>query len=270
MLAHRYDKHADKITFPCYAQPKLDGHRCLAMIDKKGKCTLWSRTRKPILSMPHIVRALEDSGLVNVTLDGELYNHAYREKFEILTSLIRASKPKEDCRMVGYHVYDYVHETVGFGVRATWLKDVMGRFLHTPVWPVETKLCPDPTEMVGMFHGYLVEGYEGLMARNLEGAYKHGRSYDLQKVKVMQDAEFEITGVKEGRGKLKGHGIFTCKTSAGTEFDVKMAGEIEKLLKYFELPREYIGQMLTVQYQDITGANGVPRFPVGLRLREGV
>ena len=45
MLAQTYEKHADKIVFPCLAQPKLDGIRCVAI--KKGQnVTLWSRTRK--------------------------------------------------------------------------------------------------------------------------------------------------------------------------------------------------------------------------------
>ena len=55
MLAHTYRDHAAKIVYPAYAQPKLDGHRCIAM-----PSGLWSRTRKPIVSVPHINAALKD------------------------------------------------------------------------------------------------------------------------------------------------------------------------------------------------------------------
>ena len=71
MLAHKFSEQGAKITYPAYTQPKLDGHRCLAIIDN-GKCTLRSRTRKQIHSMPHIVKELENvypTGLIK--LDGE-------------------------------------------------------------------------------------------------------------------------------------------------------------------------------------------------------
>ena len=80
--------------------------------------------------------------------------------------------------------------------------------------------------------------------------------------------EFKIVGVKEGKGKLAGKAIFTCRTDAGTEFDVKMKGAIADLAKYFDDPSLAIGKQLTVQYQNMTDKSGVPRFPVGLRLRE--
>src|SRR5581483_9532245 len=59
MLAKSYDKDGHKIIFPAFVQPKLDGHRCIAVI-QDGKCTLWSRTRKPITGVPHIARKLEE------------------------------------------------------------------------------------------------------------------------------------------------------------------------------------------------------------------
>jgi DNA ligase-1 len=36
MLAHKFSEHGDKLKYPCYVQPKLDGHRCLAVVDGKG------------------------------------------------------------------------------------------------------------------------------------------------------------------------------------------------------------------------------------------
>ena len=264
MLAHRYDKHASKITFPCYAQNKLDGHRCIAVVDGKGKCTLWSRTRKPIKSMPHIVKAIEDLGLTDRIFDGELYNHDYRDKFEEITSLIRPEYAKPNHTEVEYHIYDAAEEGT-FDERIGRMPQLPGDGYLVPVIPWYIN---GEADVQRWFKDSVLFGYEGLILRNIDGQYKHGRSYDLQKVKEMMDSEFEITGVKEGRGKLKGHGIFECRTASGTPFDVKMAGELEGLKEYFDHPDQYIGKMLTVQYQGLTGAAGVPRFPVGLRFRE--
>jgi hypothetical protein len=85
----------------------------------------------------------------------------------------------------------------------------------------------------------------------------------------MQDAEFVIVGVEEGKGKLAGHGIMQCKTDKGLEFAVKMKGRTDNLKDYLEHPEKYIGKQLTVQYQNLH-VTGIPRFPVGLRIREDI
>jgi len=278
MLAHRFDKYPDKIVWPAYVQPKLDGHRCIAVIECDGSCTLWSRTRKAITSMPHIVRAIEgmDLSLAEpVMLDGELYNHEYAEEFEKLTSMIRPKEPKPGCEIVQYHVYDCIWpDNLPFSERTKVIEGfkVWEKWGDNgPLIKVETVLCEDPEAMYAAYDRFLAEKYEGAIVRNGHGLYaEKKRSYDLQKVKKFDDAEFEVVGVIEGRGKLEGHGIFLCKTDAGTEFEVKMKGEQEALKDVLQSPEKYVGRQLTVQYFGITKKSEVPRFPVGLRLREDV
>lgn len=80
--------------------------------------------------------------------------------------------------------------------------------------------------------------------------------------------EFDIIGIEEGRGKLSGHvGAFVCMTDEGQEFKAKMSGSTEKLKEYFENHDLWKKKQLTVQFQDLT-AYGLPRFPVGLRIKE--
>jgi hypothetical protein len=69
---------------------------------------------------------------------------------------------------------------------------------------------------------------------------------------------------------LAGHGIFVCKTRDGVEFRAKMQGELESLKQYYERPGAVIGKLLTVKFQGYTAKNGVPRFPVALRMRENI
>jgi len=270
MLAHRFDEQGHKITYPAFAQPKFDGHRCIAMVDAEGRATLWSRTRKPITGLPHIIRDVEfwaeSRGQRSVVLDGELYNHAYREKFEELTSFIRNEDPKPGHEVVEYHVYD----VAGPGTFAD-RHALLGAFtLVGSLCQVETVEIADEDELMLTFERFLVQGYEGLMVRNMAGEYVNKRSYDLQKVKEFIDEEFVVIGVEEGRGKLAGHGIFVCKTNSGVEFRAKMKGELESLKQYYENPRSVIGKLLTVKFQGYTTKNGVPRFPVALRMRENI
>lgn len=271
MLAQKFTDQGHKIKYPAYVQPKLDGIRCIAIL-KDGKCTLWSRTRKLIKSCPHIVAEIERIFRADIVLDGELYNHEFKANFEHIVHLVRQDKkPDPLCTDVQYHIYDIVNEdpyekryrklvncfTIGNADRFKYLN-----------W-VETFLVTDEEEVSKYFDGYRSKGYEGAMLRNSKGLYLNKRSYDLQKVKEFDDAEFEIIGIDEGRGKLAGHvGAFVCKTREGKEFLAKMSGDTDNLKTYFNNHSLWEGKKLTVKYQGLTGANGVPRFPVGVSIRD--
>ncbi len=272
MLAHKFTEQGHKIKFPAYVQPKLDGIRCIAML-RNGKCTLWSRTRKPIKSMPHIVAEIEAMNISgDMVLDGELYNHEYKSSFEHIVSMVRQDKkPDPRCTDVQYHIYDVPDPLMTFDKRWKWLNGSWNKFNPNAKYLnlVETHEILDTSEILFWFNKFRKVGYEGAMLRNAGSKYLNKRSYDLQKVKEMEDSEFEIIGIEEGRGKLSGHvGAFVCKMSDGKEFLAKMSGDTDKLKEYFENHRLWKGKQLTVKYQGLTGTNGVPRFPVGISIRD--
>ena len=269
MLAKKYSEDGDKIVWPCAAQKKYDGHRCIATIDNKGEPTLWSRTRKPINSMKHIQDALRSLNLRDVVFDGELYNVDYHDKFEQLTHFIRQSKPEPGCEIVHYHIYDVASSgTLPFVQRSSWIAEIL-QGAPACLVVAETVILDSEDDMLLLFEKYLKEGFEGLMLRNLSGKYANKRSADLQKVKQFDDDEFRIVGVNEGRGKLQGHGIFSCETAKGVGFDAKMKGDTAELKKFYEHPENYIGKILTVKYQGFT-AKGKPRFAVALRVADSL
>ncbi len=273
MLAHKFSKHGHKLNYPCYLQPKLDGHRCIAMTDENGQCTLWSRTRKPITSMTHIIEVIGNLGMPNTIFDGELYNHDYKDRFEDLTSFIRNREFKTGAEEVQYHIYD-MPSSWNFHNRWEFLKShldlskqqIASKFIRT----VETILVNSRDELMTKFEHFLEQGYEGAIARNVLGEYVNERSYNLLKVKEFDEDEFLVIGVEEGRGKLSGHAVFLCKTKNGVEFGVKLKGKQEMLKQYFDHPESAIGRQLTVEFKGYTNKNGAPRFPVALRFREDV
>jgi DNA ligase-1 len=272
MLAHTFSKQGHKIKYPCFVQPKLDGIRCIAII-KDGGCTLWSRTRKPITSCPHIVAELESIfAAIDITLDGELYNPDFKDNFEHIVHLVRQEEPDENCTDIQYHIYDIVTEG-NFSARHgsfIGMVDAAG-FLdsESSLRFVQTELVRTEDEVMMFFDKYKSMGYEGAMLRNMDGRYTNKRSYDLQKVKEFQDAEFEIVDIQEGRAKLSGHvGAFVCRTSDGTEFLAKLSGDTKRLRDYFNDHSLWRGKRLTVQFQGLTGKNNVPRFPVGISIRD--
>lgn len=270
MLAHKFSEQGHKIKYPALVQPKLDGHRCVAVY-KNGEYSLWSRTRKPITSMPHIIKALNESGCCH-SLDGELYNHDYHNNFEELSSKIRQEEPQSGCEVVQYHIYD-APENMGLNKnRNEYLqidaKEVLKDYPELHI--VETIVVNDEDELMDAFDHFVAEGYEGCMVRNMSGLYVNKRSYDLQKVKEFLDDEFKIVGVKVGtKGSMAGKAVFTCQLPNGETFDCKMKGDMNDLKKYADDTSLVIGKLLTVQYQGYTGY-GKPRFPVGLRFREDI
>lgn len=268
MLAHKFSDQGHKIKYPAYVQPKLDGIRCIAIL-KDCKCTLWSRTRKLITGVPHIARAIEKAfGENDLVLDGELYNHEYKKQFEKIVSLVRQDEPQPGHEVVQYHIYDLPSGDT-FEKRATKMRYIKSSWFKNEVIKVETIQIEDEAQAVDYFELWRNEGYEGAMIRNAAGLYVNKRSYDLQKIKEFDDAEFEITGIDEGRGKLAGHvGAFVCRTKDGKEFLAKMSGETTRLKEYFDNHKLWKGKQLTVKFQGLTGANGVPRFPVGVSIRD--
>ena len=266
MLAFVWDDHKAKLKLEnCYISRKLDGIRCIAIL-KDGKCTLWSRTRKPILSVPHIVKEIEESFKTDIILDGELFNPKFSDDFEHIVHLVKQQKePDPHHTDVEYHIFD----AVGYQDYVTRMMPVFNIVSAKYLKPLSHYIAKTEEDVINFAKMFVQEGYEGAMVRDISTPYEHKRSYTLQKVKFFFDSEFEIVGVEEGRGKLAGHaGAIVCKMENGTEFKAKPDGSVKKLKEYFENKEKLVGKLLTVKYQGLTRKNGVPRFPVGLRIRE--
>lgn len=275
MTAKSYGDYADDVEFPVAVQPKLDGHRCVAIVDvielesmppqRVASVTLWTRTRKRIKSVPHIEQALTaafaNHPVGTYILDGELYLHHLHADFEKLSSLIRHDGPVSGSEQLEYHVYDVIADA-DFLMRFKTIEHTFDD--NSPVKLVETHICPDAATLASHYDYFRKQNYEGAMVRRLDVPYQHKRTDALLKMKDFLDAEARIIGIEEGRGKLRGHvGAFVCEMPSGVQFNVKLSGSTEKLKEAFENPTEWIGQTLRYRYQNLT-ADGKPRFPVGI------
>jgi len=274
MLAHKYVQHKEKITFPCYVQPKLDGIRCISVC-KDDKVTLWFRSGKPVKTMSHIQEALEKIMQDGEIWDGELYIH--NNDFNKIGGNIRRDKHTdfEASKKVEYHIYDYprikndvelLTEKDNYKERRVAFEN---RKIEYPLVNVLTEEIENEEEMLEEHVVYVTAGYEGIMLRNKNSAYVQKRSYDLLKYKEFEEDEFKIVGYEEGRGILQNAvGAFVCALSDGNTFNVKLKGkDVTELLKeYFKHPEVFMGKELTVQYQGMSKDN-VPRFPVGKIVR---
>jgi DNA ligase-1 len=268
MLAQRYDQQGLKIKWPAFLQPKLDGFRCLARKDN-GKVTLWSRKGKSFEIPKEIIKELETVLEDGQTLDGELYKHDWRSDsgepdFQRITSAIK--KYGKDTALLEYHVYDVPDDQLTFKERfVEHVPPISERVFRVPTYVVNNE-----TEAMALYEKFITgaKPYEGAMLRNMDGLYMYDyRSYDLQKIKPLADAEYKIIGGEEASGNDINTVIFSCVTDNGNTFNVRPVGSREIRQKYWENLQQYIGKMLVVQYNGLTNS-GLPRFPRGIRIRE--
>lgn len=272
MLAEKFRDYGHRVQYPAYIQPKFDGHRCIAVV-KDGKCTLWSRTRKQIHSMPHICAAVEKlTGGADAILDGELYNHEYKHNFRQITKLITPKAPVEGHEKVHFYIYDMPSAEFTYADRMRFLArlfsigEVDPSLVNVPTVEVETE-----EEVQLAFDRFLSDGYEGLMLRTADAPYlSHpvNRSRGLLKMKKFDDAEFEIVGVTEGTGKFKGLAKFVCRAGNGETFEAVKNGPLSELREYYLNQDKLIGKIVTVQFMGFTNTKNVPRHGRVLRFRE--
>lgn len=264
MLAHDYNKRGKNITFPCIAQRKLDGVRCVA-ISGKG---LYSRNGKAFPHLEHI-RAEIDALPSGTILDGELYSDVltFQEIVGLVKKETHRGEDAEKMKKIYLYVYDTIREGVTNAERNVWLSDLFKSHTFHTLHLLESEICNKLDDVKALHAKYVAEKYEGLILRNCAGLYHVGhRSTDLQKYKEFIDEEFAIRGFKEGDGLEKGCVIWRCATASGLEFDCRPRGSREERCDLFVHGTEYIGKLLTVRFQEWT-EDGKPRFPVGITIR---
>ena len=261
MLAEKY-----KTFQPGFAQPKLDGFRCI--VNKDG---MWSRAGKPFVSSPHIMETLKPLFESNpdLILDGELYNHELRDNFDEIQSLITVKTEKKlneehyakTRAMVQYHVYDMPSHPGNFVERTLALCDLLADIEFIKI--VDTVAVNDE-EKFDILHGeWLEQGYEGSMWRN-NTPYENRRTKNLLKRKDFVDEEFEVVAIEEGQGNWSGTcKSVACKTANGKTFSAGVKGNRE-FTDYLFSKRNDPPKLVTIKFQNYT-PDGIPRLPVAVK-----
>ena len=251
MLANKWEDRQKYISEPFYVQPKLDGVRLL--VSKDGGI---SRTGKIIPGTEILGEGLEEGQYV----DGEAFDPNLN--FEELTSTF-----KTDPLKLKFYVFDFFDlKKCPMTFEERW--DVVKSLSNPHYEYVETFSVKKHTDMNGFHKMFMQQGYEGTMIRDKDSMYEVGqRSNYLLKHKDFQTEEYEITGAKTGHGRDADAVVWVCKTQDGQEFNVRPEGTIIQREEDYKNHEKYIGKMLTVRFQNLT-AIGVPRFPVGVVIRD--
>ena len=264
MLANDYNDYKNKIQYPIYSQPKLDGVRCIVRADG-----MWSRNGKPIISAPHIFEALKSlfENDPHLILDGELYTDKSSIGFNEIISCVRKTKPTKDdlktsAECIEYYIYDIPSVDLVYIKRYNTLLQMT---LPSCCKLVQTSSLLFEKDINKYYKAYMEIGYEGQILRT-NSLYENKRSKGLLKHKSFEDAEFEIKGIEEGKGKLAGKVGKLQFEINGKPFDSAVNGDHEYLEQLF-ITGNLIGKKATVKYFELT-EDGIPRFPKVIAIRD--
>ena len=280
MLAYPVSDKPIDYTKPVFMQPKLDGVRCLIQREPAfpGQPELasfnvkaYSRTGKEWKNIDHILQSLKPFFFHNpdVILDGELYNHALRDDFEKIISCVRKQKPTaidraESRKLVQFHCYDIVEESVEFKYRNQWLQTFLNPTYGIKL--VKTTHIKYEFDANSFHQSCLEQGYEGSILRTND-TYQCKRSYSLRKFKDFHDAEAVLVDWVEGKGKRKGTiGKFMAIDADGNTFGMPVMDNFKKLQTMFKEMQGWVGKEATFTYFERTKA-GSYRHPLFKAIR---
>ena len=263
------------------ASPKLDGIRCTI---QQGKAL--SRSLK-LIRNEHVQAILGDPALNG--LDGELIvgSPTAHDVYRTTTSAIMRTIGIPDFT---FWIFDNCKDEHSYTIRRETLHAI-----HPKVAVLESVVVTNMEELHIYEEACLTAGFEGVILRDPNSMYKHGRATakqgELVKVKRFTDAEAIIIDVVEfqhncnekvtnelGRSQRSSHkenkipggklGAFICEEVAtGITFNIGTGFTDELRNQYWHNRSKLIGQ--TIKYKSFkVGVKDAPRHPVFLGMRD--
>jgi len=280
-LAKAYDEKTQKKvkwSDGWFVSRKLDGCRCICIIDGDGEPKFFSRAGNEFLTLNNLKPSIKKLGLINTVLDGEIciIDEKGNEDF---TSIIKEIKRKDHTiNQPHYYIFDHLTikefeskvSTTKFGQRIANIESIVPDGL-LGVSVLDQFICADDM-FVSLLEHSKKEGWEGLMLRK-NSTYKGKRSDEVLKVKSFHDAEYVVVGVENDVHRVIVEGSEVSELMLkniiiehkGNRVQVGSGFSHEQRRHYFQNPNDIIGKQITVQYfeesQSKSGEYSL-RFPV--------
>jgi DNA ligase 1 len=289
-LAEKFESNEKRINFEedvWFASRKLDGVRCLAVIDAAGEIRFFSRQGKEFFTLAKLEDELKQLRLRSVVLDGEVCIMKDDELEDFQGILKEIGKKDHVVENPMYYVFDYIlldefERGHGETLLSTRLMQ-LGVYFRGMNFKHAAPLVQLHIESRDHFEELAADasslGYEGIMIRKDVG-YEGKRSKNLLKVKKMHDAEYTVIGSENGHHRVIENGreieeemlkaVFI--THKDNTVRVGSGFTLDQRRYYFQNPNEIVGKTITVQYfEETTDQNGKHslRFPVIKAVYEG-
>ncbi|MCA9421168.1 MAG: DNA ligase [Nitrospira sp.] len=200
-------------------------------------------------------------GFPAIPLDGELWMG--RGKYEEVSSIVRTQLPHDGWRNLRLMVFDLPTHGGTFDQRVIEMNRFKTESASFYLGIIDQQRVGSEEDLLKWLHRVIDEGGEGLMLHRETALYASGRSQDLLKLKFFTDAEATVIGYRPGNGQFAGQvGSLKVRTDEGVTFFIGSGLSHEE--------REHpppLHSRLTFRHQGLT-KNGIPRFPVFLRIRD--
>jgi len=278
MFAKRYDK-AKKVNWnqQWAIQPKIDGNRCICIID--NKFNFLSRTGKEITSLNHIEKTLKLLNVDKIIFDGEIENDgslestgAIRRKDEQAENAIYTIFGAYPLTQWNNRIFTHPYSDILNNLQQLIPEDlpnvrIIPTYYFAPTSEEEFHdLIQEYTDK------FLQLGYEGAVLKTLDHLYEPStgtrRPDSWLKIKPKETVEGIVLDVLEAKGLNQGEcGKFLVKWMDKT-FEVS-PGKFKKhqRVEHWINSDLYIGKKLEFQITSLT-AYGKPREAFAVKFRE--
>jgi DNA ligase-1 len=249
LLANPFNRHIDVRSY--WKSEKLDGIRAIW-----NGTQLVTRSGKLIKAPPWFIEPLP-----NYPLEGELW--AGRNNFSLVQQTVLDQQPNQQgWQGITFMLFDAPHQLGNYPARYQTLHDLLTAQPSPHIKLIEHSPIANFNQLENDLNDVVQKGGEGIMLRNITTHYRGGRNSDLLKLKPYQDAEAELIGFLNGKGKYAGMvGAFLVKRVDGVTFAIG-SGLSDALRSD---PPE-IGTIISYRYNGLTRL-GKPRFARFLRVR---
>ncbi|QOP41469.1 DNA ligase [Sulfurimonas marina] len=194
-------------------------------------------------------------------IDGELWSK--RDDFENISSITSQKTPHKGWKQITYNIFEVPYQKGGLLQRINILQNYLKTHPETTIRMIKQIKCKNKNHLRNFLKEVEEKGGEGVVIRELNAPYIAKRTNKSLKVKSFDDTECKVIGYKQGKGKYSQKvGSLTCQLENGKV--IYLGSGLDDFQR--ENPPE-IGTVVTFKYYGLT-KNGIPRFPVFLRLRK--
>jgi DNA ligase-1 len=268
-LADKYDASIVDWKDGWYVSRKIDGARCIAIVDSNGNVTFYSRTGKEFDTLGVVAGGIKALGITDVVFDGELclVDDEGNEDFQGIMKQLKKKDhtiPNPSFKIFDMITHDEFYSKTGdknrpYSIRYLNLEAVMRDNTCTCLSLLGQELIKDDDHFQEWIKKSKDYGYEGLMLRADE-PYKGKRSKDLLKFKEFQDAEYSVIEIEMGPfryvkdGKECEEEMLSCVTIEHKGYKVRVGSgfDIQQRQYFYNNPKELLGKIIRVNYFEET------------------
>ena len=280
-LADKYNPDIVDWKDGWYVSRKIDGARCIAIVDSNGDATFYSRTGKSFETLDIVRGGIKSLGVSNVVFDGELclVDEDGNEDFQGIMKQLK--KKDHTIPNPSYKIFDLITHDEFYSKKGEYNRPYSIRFADL-IGTMKLNECPcltvldqdkikDDDHFAEWVSKSTKQKWEGLMLRADE-PYKGKRSKDLLKYKSFFDDEYQVVNAEMGpfryvlNGKEHEETMLSCVmiTHKGNTVRVGSGFSIEQRQEFYRRPENILGKIITVQYFEETknqDGNLSLRFP---------